>query len=371
MKGSVFVTDAPYKHTLGIVRSLGTRGLDVYCGSGRKYAVTNFSRYVKQSLVYPDPKNREAFKTFIELASRRFSFDVIIPVGYTTTFTLSKVKKEIPNIRIAVSDFETLRIAASKKETILLAQKLDIPLPNTTIVESFSELDHQVFSYPLVVKGVMEGGFVRYAYNLQSLKKSVTEIYQTQREYPLLQEYISGTAYGFFALFNEGEPRAIFMHKRIREHPSSGGPSTCAESVYEPKLLEYGLKLLKALDWHGVAMVEFKKDVKDNSYKLMEINPKFWGSLDLSIASGVDFPYLLYKMVVEGDVKPVFSYRHGVRFMWAFPDDFLRTFDDKSAIIPFLSDLFNPRVVKNIDLDDLFPNLMQFADAIYTIVTQS
>lgn len=86
------------------------------------------------------------------------------------------------------------------------------------------------------------------------------------------------------------------MHKRIRELYTMGGPSTCAISVYDPKLLDYGLKILGALNWHGIAMVEFKKDSKDGTFKLMEINPKFWGSLDLAIASGIDFPYLLYKM---------------------------------------------------------------------------
>lgn len=67
------------------------------------------------------------------------------------------------------------------------------------------------------------------------------------------------------------------MHKRMREYPITGGSSTAAESMYDPELRDLGLTLLKALDWHGVAMVEFKKDSRDGKYKLMEINPKFWG----------------------------------------------------------------------------------------------
>ena len=97
------------------------------------------------------------------------------------------------------------------------------------------------------------------------------------------------------------------MHRRIRERLVMGGPSTCAESVYDSKLLDYGLRVLKNLKWHGVAMVEFKKDSIDGEFKLMEINPKFWGSLDLAIASGVDFPYLLYNMTIRWRYKPCFS----------------------------------------------------------------
>ena len=70
-------------------------------------------------------------------------------------------------------------------------------------------------------------------------------------------------------------------------------------------------------------MVEFKTDPRDNQPKLMEVNPRWWGSLQLSILSGVDFPYLLYKLVTEGDVEPVLDYKVGVRCRWLLPGDIL------------------------------------------------
>jgi predicted ATP-grasp superfamily ATP-dependent carboligase len=175
----------------------------------------------------------------------------------------------------------------------------------------------------------------------------------------LLQEYIPGDGYGFFGLFNQGALRAIFMHKRLREYPITGGPSTVAESVYEPRLKELGLRILRLLNWHGAAMVEFRKDFRDNEYKLMEINPKFWGSLDLAIASGVDFPYLTCKMAVDGDVKPVFRYKVGVKFMWPFPDDFQRSLVYPLSIRDLIKDLIESRTHTNISWADLNPNLIQ------------
>jgi len=368
-KLNVFVTDAAYKHTLSVVRSLGRRGLNVYCGSSSASPpIASFSRYTKQTLVYPDPKAfPDLFKAFIKKSSKKLCYGIVIPVGYDTTFALSKAKNELDEVQIPVSDFESLSTAASKKKTIFLAKELGIPIPHTLTPTSSMDLKGADLNYPLVVKGVRDSGFVKYAYDLQSLKQNINEIYRQQGEYPLVQECIPGAGHGFFTLFNNGEPRAIFMHRRVRMYPITGGPSTCAESVYEPKLLKFSLKLLKALNWHGVAMVEFIKDLRDSEFKLMEINPKFWGSLDLAIASGIDFPQLLYTMVLEGDVKPTFNYKTGVRFMWPFPDDFLHVIDKPLDIKPFVLDLFNPRICKNIDFTDLCPNLTQLPETAYLL----
>ena len=119
---------------------------------------------------------------------------------------------------------------------------------------------------------------------------------------------------------NHGELKAYFMHERIHEVPPTGGPSSMAKSFYDEELIAVGSQVLRALKWHGVAMVEFKKDVDDGLYKLIEINPKFWGSLGLSIATGVDFPYLLTTMAVDGDVAPVQMPRTPVTYQWLSMD---------------------------------------------------
>jgi predicted ATP-grasp superfamily ATP-dependent carboligase len=85
--------------------------------------------------------------------------------------------------------------------------------------------------------------------------------------------------------------------------------------------VELGTRLLKALGWYGIAMVEFKFDPRDNIPKLMEINPRFWGSLSLPIASGVDFPYLLCKMAIDGDIDIPPVYKSGIKSRWLFYGD--------------------------------------------------
>jgi len=73
------------------------------------------------------------------------------------------------------------------------------------------------------------------------------------------------------------------MHHRLREDPPTGGQSTAARAYFSEQLKEYGLRLLQALRWHGAAMVEFKLDSRSGQFVLMEINGKFWGSLELAL----------------------------------------------------------------------------------------
>jgi len=130
-----------------------------------------------------------------------------------------------------------------------------------------------------------------------------------------VQEYIPGNEiYGVSALLNkDSKPRAVFVHKRIRQFPITGGPSTYRVSVSKPSLAKLGLKLLEEMKWYGVAMVEFKIDIRDGKPKLIEVNPRFVGSLSLAIAAGVDFPHLLYKMAINGDIQPTYNYKIGVK----------------------------------------------------------
>ena len=364
MNRKVFLTDANYKHTLATIRSLGIRGLKVDVGSSFKSSLGSFSKYVHSAFVYPDPKlYPRNFVNLIIKISKKNNYDVIMPIGYHCTVLSSKFKDELENVSaIPVTDYERLKVAANKGATISLAESLGIPVPDTFLLERVNTLEAGSFEYPLVVKGIRGSGIISYVTNPRELVERFS-LFCGRGYGPLLvQKYVRGEGYGFFALFNHGKPRAMFMHRRIREYPITGGASTVAESVYEPKIKEYGLKILSALDWHGVAMVEFKKDIEENDFKLLEINAKFWGSLDLAITCGIDFPYLLYRMAVDGDIKPSYNYRVGVRFMWPFPDDVYHTLANPSDFPGFVKDLLDVNVKKNIVLSDLKPTIIQLLE---------
>ncbi len=153
---------------------------------------------------------------------------------------------------------------------------------------------------------------------------------------PILQECLppGGAALGVGVLMNfSSEPRATFAYRRLREYPVGGGPSTLRESVRDETLCRTTERLLSALGWTGVAMAEFKVDPRDGRPKLLEVNPRFWGSLHHAILSGVDFPHLLCRMAIDGDVPPLGEYRVGVRSRSLIHGDLMH-FVEKPATVP-------------------------------------
>ena len=131
----------------------------------------------------------------------------------------------------------------------------------------------------------------------------------------MLQERIVGPGVGVFACYRDGRPVALFSHRRLRERPPWGGVSVLSRERAAASRARASTprRLLDELGWHGVAMVEFKQDVRDGIPKLMEINGRFWGSLQLAIDAGVDFPALLVRGVEPTRVEPQAPYRSGSR----------------------------------------------------------
>ena len=172
-----------------------------------------------------------------------------------------------------------------------------------------------------------------------------------------MQEYVKGDGYGFFAYYEEGSCKRIFMHKRIREFPASGGASVCAEAFYDKALLNYGKKLLDALKWNGVAMVEFKLDSITGEFKLLEINPKFWGSLDLSLVSGVNFPYFLVQRAKGEVVAQNYTFNSHKRFQWLINGELYHCIDRPKSILQVFKSLFCSK--SDLWLRDPLPALFQ------------
>ena len=326
---SVLITDADLKVSLPILRSLAKKNIEIGAGASDGRAISFFSKYCMDKFLYPSPReNVHIFLKVLEKIVKATHFDILFPVGEWTLVPISENREKIaPHIKLSIGHKEAIKSVFEKSRTVKLAITEDVPIPKTFFIDNIQDLTKasKKLSYPAVIKSreswvwnKNETFFSRptYVNSPQELLEAYKTVHGTF-PFPMIQEYIPGTPYHIGVLCNHSRLRAFCCIKEHRTIPVTGGYASFRETVSPlPKMKEFAMRLLQALEWHGVAEVEFKLDSRDGMLKFMEINGRFWGSLELAIVSGVDFPYLLYKMIVDGDVKPVFNYKSGVKRRW-------------------------------------------------------
>ena len=327
----VLITDGHWRKTLAAVRALGKKRLRVTVGESTMLAVAGFSRYCHQRVVYPSAlATPELFISYLHDFVSRCRPRMLLPMEDETGYLLSRHRDIFSRFTyLPITSTQKLEAARNKAHVIQLAEKLGIPVPRTWFINDLSDLDRikDILPYPVVVKPRTGSGALGVVYpqnsvQLESQYRAIHRFFP----FPMIQETIprEGPGYGASFLMDESSRvKAVFVHKRLREYPVSGGASTLRVSVRHDEIYEMAYSLLNALQWFGVAMVEFKIDPRDGRPKLMEINPRFWGSLALAIHAGVNFPWLLYRMASNENFKPVETYRLGVQCRWLLPGDLL------------------------------------------------
>ena len=190
-----------------------------------------------------------------------------------------------------------------------------MPVPETRPLDEWEDWDRETVlksRYSILVENE-EAFYPDVEFVPPGVEPDGEAIVSHMRHEPMVQEYVPGDGeYGFFALFDRGSPLATFQHRRIRSYTYSGGASVFRESINDPQLESADLRLLDSLDWHGPAMVEFKRDARTGQFTLMEINPRFWGSLALAVNARVDFPYLYYRLATGGPLERASHYETGL-----------------------------------------------------------
>lgn len=328
----ILVTDAENRAALAVTRSLGRAGYHVAVAHHRHPTLASSSRYCRERIHVADPlQDPEGFRSGVTEAVRTHDLDAVMPVSDITTLTLARAVSDGQlDCRLCTPTFEQLDLAADKRRTVELAQNLRVPVPRTVVLESAGDAANGIpLPFPVVVKPARSRVWtgekwlfssIAYADSASRLEAILSEL--SPALFPvLLQERIEGPGIGVFACYDHGRLVTLFSHRRIREKPPSGGVSVLRESIpVDPHAGQQARALLEALKWHGPAMVEFKLDRQDNTLKLMEINGRLWGSLQLAIDAGVNFPQLMARIMADEVVTPVLSYQTGVRTRWFWGD---------------------------------------------------
>lgn len=368
--GSVLIPSAHSRAALTAARSLGRHDCDVYVGCATPHCLAGASRWVRRELRHEDParRPREFAKTVGDLA-REWRIETVLPADDVATESLLAHRELLDETFLLAPSRECISKAHDKIALAELAASRHVPVPRGVVGSFDSALDARIESlgYPVVVKprrsrylidGRWHGAGVKFADSPQHLAEILRAERLVLEQGFLVQEKVDGEGRGVFVFADDGEVLCHFAHRRIREKPPWGGVSTlCESAVAEPELLDSACSLVRALRWTGVAMVEFKWNPASREHWLMEINGRFWGSMQLAVASGIDFPWLWYERVVRGRATPEVPPPTPTRLWWILGDlDHFALRLRRSGLrsLPYLvAEMFATRGGQRLDADTL------------------
>ena len=330
----VLITDGDERVALAVTRALGQHHVEVIVGSETDRSLAAASKYCTRSFTYPSPyTSASSYVQCLLNTVRSERVEAVFPMSDIAMHVIGPQKAEFEKYTVVpIPDYKMFESLSDKYGLMRQAMALGIPVPETIFVPD-GKVDgilDQIASFPVVVKpgcslvkhkDGWQKTSVQYADNADHLI-DLYRRHQYLQGPSLIQRRVVGQGKGLFVLMQHGVPLGMFAHRRLREKPPSGGVSVLRESIPLGKeLIDPALRLLQQVHWHGVAMVEFKEEQTSQVPLLMEVNGRFWGSLQLAIDAGMNFPWLLLQMAKGQRVSvPENSYRCGVKSRWLLGD---------------------------------------------------
>jgi len=293
---------------LGIVRSLGRKGIPV-CVIDDEKSISRFSRYTTKSqsvLSLRDPL--DTVRELLEFGRReRLNGWVIYPTRDEQVAALSKYREQLSEIfRVPTPPWDSIKWLWDKRNTHSLAEKLGIPTPRTWYARTLDDLDQVEGNFPVAIKPAIKEHFIyatkRKAWRANNLPQLRELFERAMQHIPaeeiMIQDLVPGDGscqYAYCSFFKQGNSIAHITACRRRQHPLEfGRSSTFVETIDLPILAQYSERFLRAIDYYGLVEVEFKLDLRDGQYRLLDVNGRTWGYHTIGRSAGVDFPFLLF-----------------------------------------------------------------------------
>ncbi|WP_022665979.1 hypothetical protein [Desulfospira joergensenii] len=384
MKHKALVIGESVQSFLCVIRSLGRRGIRVDTASNRLDHPALFSRYIQNRfMLNPYSSGRDEWVKRLNLLLKSGDYDLVIPCHDSTIVPMQANRESLAHLsRITILEPGCFDLISSKLKTWELAKNAGVNVPEQMQVFSIQDLAEarQRFSLPLVLKPetsvTVENIHTRHVVRKIHSRDQLDEVGRSMLATGpfLVQKPFYGTGTGVEFLARHGKILTAFQHLRIHEK-IGGGPSCYRKSIpLMPHLLHATRKIIERLDYTGVGMAEFKIHPDTGDWVFLEINGRFWGSLPLAVASGADFPFDLFQMMILD--KTDFSsqtYKKGIFcrnllldgawFVESFRQNHFGTRFNHFSLPRFLKEAAN--IFKGcerwdaITLDDPLPGIMQ------------
>jgi D-aspartate ligase len=360
---------------LAIARSLGRRGIPVYIVDDQ-YCVSSFSKYATKVIrVETILDERKTVDAVLEIG-RRYNLRnwILLPTRDENVAAFSRYRSELAAFfRVTTGEWSSIEWAWDKKKTYELAEKLNIPCPKTFNPRSIEELPALYSRLPLAIKPAVKENFF-YATGAKAWRADTPEqlralyeqaINQIKAEEILIQEIVPGdgtTQYSYCAFVRNGIPCCVLTARRMRQHPREfGRAATYVETIDAPEIEALSERFLKAINYHGVVEIEYKRDSRTGEYKLLDVNARHWGFHAIGSAAGVDFPYLIYADQLGLPIEPVRG-RAGVgwlRLVSDIPTAISDFFHGSLSFNTYVKSLRATRVESVFNLRDPLPYLAE------------
>lgn len=314
---------------LGIVRSLGRRGIDVVVIDDES-SISRYSRYAVASFAFPALRtDAETVDALLSLArAGRYRGWVVYPTREETVAALARHRDRLAeHFRIATPPWDVTKWAWDKRNTYRRAAELAIPAPRMWLISSEDDLRQVDGDPPYVIKPAIKEHFFyatkRKAWQANT-REELAERYRAAArligpEEVVVQELVPGggeTQLAYCAFFKDGMSRASMVVRRLRQHPIDfGRASTFVSTIEHPALEETSVRFLRSIDYYGLVELEYKQDARDGTSKLLDVNARTWGYHSLGQRAGVDFPFLLYADQVGLEVAGAIRARPGVSWV--------------------------------------------------------
>ncbi|MBS5842940.1 MAG: ATP-grasp domain-containing protein [Clostridiales bacterium] len=352
IKKIVIVTDAKWRKSLSAIRALGKGENYIIAMGNSVFDMGLWSVYVKERIIMPNIRKRTEYeKKLLQLLKKCYTKSgakpILLPMEDETIKLIIDNVNILDNCECLLPSSTSFSIANNKRLTMIHADEIGIEIPYTkkfntvnSLITFLKNATHNEWVVkPEESKGSLGLQYVSRDINLHKIEKDWAQYGKLIVQERIPQE---GDSVCVGLIYTEKhEIRSVFVYKRLRSFPVHGGPSTCRISITDSELVSKSCQLMSSLNWTGVAMVEWKKDIRDNSYKLIEINPRFWGGLELAIKCGVNFPQQ-YVNLLYGNITQLenHAYPIGIISRWILPGDILWFLSQKKKKTTDYTDFF-------------------------------
>jgi len=368
------VAGADYRG-LGVVRSLGRRGIPVWVLNHAGHLLGAVSRYATRTLRWPLEDGRRQLDFLLDLAVReKLEGWALFPTDDEDVVLFARHHELLSkHYRLTTPAWDIVRWVCDKRLLYQLAQDLALDQPWTFSPRNREELASLECPFPVILKPAMRLGFNRLsadkAWRFED-RASLLAGYDeacTMMDPGLLiiQEVVPGwgeAQFSFAALCKDGSPLASVVARRTRQFPMDFGRfSTYVETIEEPRVVEPALRLLAATRITGLVEVEFKRDPRNDQFLLLDVNPRVWGWHTLSKRAGVDFPYLLWRFIT-GQSVPELRGRSGQRWMRMATDvpmAIQEILNGRLSLRAYLQSLRGPKESAVFAWDDPLPGFLE------------